>query len=904
MPPPSTAHETTDAALRSDIRRLGHQLGNTLVRQHGQHLLDSVEQVRMLARRLRQKGDGTDISWELADLLGDANTDEAILLVRAFTVYFHLANVAEQVHRIEDLNTGAPRQAHRIDETVRSLVEHGVSPVEIADLVNRTELRPVFTAHPTEASRRAILEKLAEIAELIEKRSEHRRTEGDLRRMDRRVEELIEAIWQTDEIRHERPDPFDEAWSVLYYIGQTVREAVPDLFDDIAAALESIGGQMDPTHAPIRFGTWVGGDRDGNPNVSPATTEAVLGLQRQRAIQLLVAEVTDLQNDLSVSTRVHGVTDELASAALADQDSFGDLLDRHDPEEPYRIRCTVMRQRLAETAETPPGTRAYGSPTEMDADLAVFDRSLRANGGALLADGRLTRVRRTLAMIGFHLAILDIREHTDRHHETLCGLFDAVGTDYANATPDQRSELLAAELESRRPLAPPHQADPTDALALFRTLRTILDRDGDDVIESYIISMTRGVEDVLAPVLLAREVGLIDLGSGVARLGFVPLFETIDDLRSIGPVLRALFAVEPYRRLVEIRGGTQEVMVGYSDSNKDGGITTSQWEIHKALRQINEVSKETGVDIRVFHGRGGTIGRGGGPTHASILSQPNGVLDGEVKFTEQGEVIADKYGLPEIANRNLDLALSALIESSLAHRTPRHDDGTITLWYQIMDDVSDASYNAYREFIETPGLVEYFGSSTPVEELGGMNIGSRPSRRASSTSGIADLRAIPWVFGWTQSRQIIPGWFGAGTGLAAARQAGLGDELRRMYDEWHFFRTFISNVEMTLAKTDLAIARHYVESLVDPELHHLFEMVVDENRRTAHEVATITGAGLLAEKPMLRRTLAVRDAYLDPLNVLQVELLARSRRGDDSPEAKRALLLSINGIAAGMRNTG
>ncbi|HBL07649.1 MAG TPA: phosphoenolpyruvate carboxylase, partial [Acidimicrobiaceae bacterium] len=519
------------------------------MRQHGQHLLDNVEQVRMLARRLRQKGDGTDISWELADLLGDADTDEAILLVRAFTVYFHLANVAEQVHRIEDLNTGAPRQAHRIDETVRSLVEHGVNPVEIADLVNRTELRPVFTAHPTEASRRAILEKLAGIADLIEKRSEHRRTEGDLRRMDRRVEELIEAIWQTDEIRHERPDPFDEARSVLYYIGQTVREAVPDLFDDIAAALESIGGQMDPTHAPIRFGTWVGGDRDGNPNVSPATTEAVLGLQRQRAIQLLVAEVTDLQNDLSVSTRVHGVTDELASAALADQDAFVGLLDRHDPAEPYRIRCTAMRQRLAETAETPPGTRAYGSPTEMDADLAVFDRSLRANGGALLADGRLTRVRRTLAMIGFHLAILDIREHTDRHHETLSGLFDAVGTDYADATPDQRSELLAAELESRRPLAPPHQADPTDALALFRTLRTILDRDGDDVIESYIISMTRGVDDVLAPVLLAREVGLIDLGSGVARLGFVPLFETIDDLRSIGPVLRALFAVEPYRRL-------------------------------------------------------------------------------------------------------------------------------------------------------------------------------------------------------------------------------------------------------------------------------------------------------------------------------------------------------------------
>ena len=421
----------------------------------------------------------------------------------------------------------------------------------------------------------------------------------------------------------------------------------------------------------------------------------------------------------------------------------------------------------------------------------------------------------------------------------------------------------------------------------------------------YIISMTRGVDDVLAPVLLAREVGLIDLTTGVARLGFAPLFETIDDLRSIGPTLTALFDVPEYRRLLDLRGGCQEVMVGYSDSNKDGGITTSQWEIHKALRVIRDVSQKSGVRIEVFHGRGGSIGRGGGPTHASILSQPNGVLDGVVKITEQGEVIADKYGLPYLASRNLELALSALVEGSLAHRNPRHSEEEVTRWYGIMDMISETAYDEYRRFVETPGLDEYFTASTPVEELGEMNIGSRPARRGSAKKGIDDLRAIPWVFGWTQSRQIIPGWFGVGAGLAATQEAGHGDELNRMLNEWHFFRTFISNVEMMLVKTDLSIARHYVESLVDPEYRNLLDVVTAENERAVGELTRLTGHDLLEDKPILRRTLAVRDAYLDPLNVLQVELLKRARtESERAADYQRALLLTINGIAAGMRNTG
>ena len=901
---PDRGSEPSDTALRSDIRRLGHQLGNTLVRQHGESLLDAVERVRMLTRNLRDQGSNEDVTAELHELFDDTDVAHAILLVRAFTVYFHLANVAEQVHRIEDLNSGSPNFANQFEETVQALTDSGIAPPEISNLVARAELRPVFTAHPTEASRRAILDKLAMVSRLIEQRSESRRTEADRRRIDRRIEELVEAIWQTDELRHVRPEPLDEARAVLYYLDLTVREAIPELLDEMQAALRSIGQALPTDRVPIRFGSWVGGDRDGNPNVSPATTDQVLGLQRRRALEILVDEVGALGHELSISTRVHGVSDELREAVDADRPALKDVQGRIDWSEPYRVRCEAIRRRLVASADGDTSRRGYRTPAHLDADLEVIERSLRENSGELLADGILSRVRRILQVIGFHFATLDIREHSDRHHEALATLFAANDLDYVGTSDADRADLLAAELASRRPLAPPSTPDDAGALALFRTLRTLMDRDGDAVIESYIISMTQGVEDVLAPVVLAREVGLVDLAHDTARLGFVPLFETIGDLRSIGSTLRALFAVEPYRQIVDLRGGTQEVMVGYSDSNKDGGITTSQWEIHKALRAIRDVSTETGIPIRVFHGRGGTIGRGGGPTHASILSQPNGVLDGEVKFTEQGEVIADKYGHPEIARRNLDLAFTAVLEASLAHKSPRHDEGTITRWYSIMDGMANDAYAAYRRFVETPGLVEYFTTSTPVEELGEMNIGSRPARRRGAPAGNADLRAIPWVFGWTQSRQIIPGWFGAGSGLAACRAAGHDDEMRRMFEEWHFFRTFISNVEMTLTKTDLTIARHYVERLVDPSLHHLFDTVVDEYHRTVGEVKAITGEDLLAEKPMLRRTLAVRDAYLDPINVLQVEMLHRSRAGEVSEELQRGLLLTINGIAAGMRNTG
>ena len=897
-----------DFALRNDIRRLGAQLGDALVRQHGPELLERVEQVRAMARSLRRDEES---GAALAELLDDVDVVEAIHLVRAFTVYFHLANTAEQVHRVEDLKAAGLAGSNRFAETVYKLLELGIDREEIVAATRNADLRPVFTAHPTEASRRSILDKLTEIAVLIERRGESGSGPADQGRIDRRIDELIDAIWQTDELRRERPDPVDEARSILYFLTEIAVDGVPELFDDVDDVLRDIGGSLDGPQVPVRFGSWVGGDRDGNPNVTPETTLEVLNFQRGRGLRLLVAEIEELSSELSVSTAVSAITPELQAQIEADRDDFPDVVSRFSrlsAGEPYRQRCSVIHQRLLEASAQPSGPRAYGSPADMEADLAVMARSLEDNGGSLLARGRLARVRRILAMIGFHLAILDIRENATAHHQALGELFAELGTDYRSLSRPDRTALLAAELESRRPLAPPAGSNAQGSLALFAALRLALDRHGDGVIESYIVSMTQGVDDVLAPAVLAREVGLVDIPGGIARIGFVPLFETIDDLRRIGTMLRELFTVPAYRRLVQLRGDRQEVMVGYSDSNKDGGITTSQWEIHKALREIAEVSAETGIKVAVFHGRGGTVGRGGGPTNAAILSQPAGVVDGAVKITEQGEVIADKYGLPRIAQRNLDLALSAVLEATVAHRRPRHGHGGVDVWNDVMELMSTRAYEAYRGLLDTAGFAEYFQTSTPVEELAAMNIGSRPARRSGTTAGIEHLRAIPWVFGWTQSRQIIPGWFGVGTALETAQQAGHGEQLQEMYEDWHFFRTFISNVEMTLVKTDLAIARHYVNRLVAPELHHFFATIADEHDLTVAHIAKLTGGALLSDLPVLKRTLAVRDAYLDPISVLQVELLARSRASVGPPEdtrrIQRALLLTINGIAAGLRNTG
>jgi phosphoenolpyruvate carboxylase len=636
--------------------------------------------------------------------------------------------------------------------------------------------------------------------------------------------------------------------------------------------------------------------------------------------------------ELASSTQIVDVSPELTASLAADAEVLPQVAAdraRINGEEPYRFKLSYVlarlegtRARLRSGAEHVPG-RDYADAGELVAELELLADSLRANDGSLAADGTVRRFVRVVRAIGFGLATLDVREHAEKHHAALAAAYDRLDeldTPYAELDRAARRALLSKELTGHRPLIGAAARSLTGTAAqvvqLFTTIRTALDRYGDDAIETYIVSMTQGVDDLFAVVVLAREVGLVDLsdssaaqgaGADVARIGFAPLFETVTELEAAEELLEGLLSDPSYRRVVAARGDLQEIMLGYSDSSKDAGIAASRWQIHRAQRALRDVARRHGVVLRLFHGRGGSVGRGGGPTGEAILAQPYGTLDGPIKVTEQGEVISDKYVQPRLARHNLEVAVSAALEASTLHRTSLQPRAVIDRWDTTMDLVAAKGQEAYRALVGDPGLVPFFLTATPVEELGNLNIGSRPSRRPGGPGGLADLRAIPWVFGWTQSRINVPGWFGVGSGLAAAREAGRADTLAEMYASWNFFRSFMSNVQMTLAKTDLGIASHYVEELVAPGDRAPFEAIRAEHARTVEQVLLLTGQDeLLQGAPVLRRTLELRDAYLSPLHALQVTLLGRSRAtgGAPDPALRRALLLTINGIAAGMRNTG
>jgi phosphoenolpyruvate carboxylase len=899
---------TSDDALRADIRRLGNQLGDALVRQHGPALLELVEQVRALGKSSR-RGGSTEAAAQLDHLLGALPIEEVIPLVRAFTAYFYLANVAEQVHRIDQL----PMDNLGLSATIDRVLEAGVDPSVTADVLGRLEMRPVFTAHPTEAARRSILSKTIYLEELIERRFDAGDSESPA--IDRRTAELIDQIWQTDELRLQRPSPVEEARSALYYLVQIANKVMPDLSEKVAFELSRLGLPAGPS--PIRFGSWVGGDRDGNPEVTPETTLETLLLQHDRGLRLLIESIEVLSEELSVSERLAPISEALSASLEADRHALPEVWRRErrrTASEPYRLKCSYIHARLINT-----GSRLqrglphsdgldYAHPSELLAELDLMAESLSRSRGQLIAGGAVERVRRTVETFGFQMAILDVREHAAKHRQAVGELFSLVDVDYPAMDAGERIAALSGELGGGRPLSgltTTLSAEASRTVETFHVIRQAKERYGDQVIESYIISMTETAVDVLEVALLAREAGLVDLRRGIARIGFVPLVETIEDLRNSGTLLDDLFGNPQYRRILSLRGDTQEVVLGYSDSNKEGGITTSQWEIYKAQRLMRNMAESHGIHLRLFHGRGGTIGRGGGPTHAAILAQPYGTVDGDLKVTEQGEVISEKYGHPAIAARNLELALAAVLESSLLHRRSRQPKEVLDRWTEAMDCFSAEAYASYREFVDHPSLVPYFLTSTPVEELGRLNLGSRPSRRPGGVGGIEDLRAIPWVFGWTQTRQIIPGWFGVGSGIRAARKAGYGDVMSDMVANWSYFTTFLSNVEMTLAKTDLDIAGRYVSTLVPAEHRGLLDQIRAEYELTTDELLALRGApGLLGDLPLLKRTLGVRDVYLDPINYLQVSLLARSRAGETGDDLNRALLLTVNGIAAGMRNTG
>jgi phosphoenolpyruvate carboxylase len=921
-----TSRASSDVRLRADIRLLGNLLGQTLVRQHGRGLLDLVEEVRALTKQIRAaEAEGRrdhDADRELTELLAGLDIETTIQLVRAFTAYFYLANVAEQSHRLDEESTRQGARRSMLETTVDRITAAGTDRALIESVVRRLELRPVFTAHPTEAARRSILTKTRAVAELLDERADPRMTSADMARTERRLAELIDLIWQTDELRRARPTPVDEARSAIFYFDEIFEEVAGDLYDELDYQFGRMGVDLHLDAAPLHFGTWVGGDRDGNPNVTPEVTFDVLETQHDHALRALIAAVEALSTEISTSERIVTISGELAESLGHDAELLPAVHQRFQElsaGEAYRQRCAFIHQRLvntrrriAEGAQHQPGLD-YAHSGELRDELLVMYRSLAANHGELIADGSLARLIRRVSAFGFHLAVMDIREHAAKHHTALGRLYDRQGRlDYGSLDREGRTALLFDELNGTRPLAPIAtvlEGEAARTLETFHTVRRALDRFGEATIESYIVSETRGADDVLAAAVLAREAGLIDLPSEVARVGFVPLFETIDEVRRAGEILQRLLACPPYREIVRLRGDIQEVMLGYSDSNKHGGITASQWGLYRASRALRDVAHSHGVELRIFHGRGGTVGRGGGPTGEAIMAQPWGTIDGRIKITEQGEVIADKYGLPALASANLELALSATIEASLLHRTSRQPGSVLTDWDAAMDTITAAAYDAYRALVDSPDLVPYFLTATPVEELAQMNIGSRPARRpggGDDNVGLGGMRAIPWVFGWTQTRQIVPGWFGVGTGLEALRRSGGGELIDHMYRDWSFFRTYISNVEMTLVKTDLSIAARYVEALVPETRRAPFDVIRTEHDRTVAQIKEITGeAELLDRYPVLQRTLAIRNVYLDPISYLQVALLERTRAaGAPDDELRRALLLTVNGLAAGLRNTG
>jgi phosphoenolpyruvate carboxylase len=857
----------TQEQLRADIRLVTTLLGETLVRNEGPDLLELVEKVR-------------------ASSVGEVDLPDlatTIKVARAFTSYFHLANVTEQVHRGRAMLADRAERGGWVERALSRMTE--VPPEDVA----RLAVRPVFTAHPTEAARRSILDKLRRVAALLDEPATNAR--------ERRLAEAIDLVWQTDELRIDRPDPLDEARNGIYYLEGLGATAVGDVLEELRDQLARRGVQL--SGSPLTFGTWIGGDRDGNPNVTPAVTLDVLRLQAEHGTRLLLSLLDDLRRELSVSERISGASPELLARldALLEEVSVEERYQRLNAEEPYRLFLTCLRERL----------RSGGFVGLLD-DLLLLQDSVRRHQGPLVAGGSVDRLVRTVSAMGLMLATMDVREHADKHHHAVGQLLDRtweLSFPYADLARHHRLAALSKELTSRRPLASrplPLDEEGSRTAGVFDAIAWALDTYGERAVESYIVSMTQGADDVLAAVVLAREAGLVDLADGVARIGFVPLLETVEELTRTAEVLTDLFSVPSYRQLLSLRGDVQEVMLGYSDSNKAGGIATSQWQIHRAQRVARDVAAGFGVRLRFFHGRGGSVGRGGGPTYDAVLALPNGAVDGEIKLTEQGEVISDKYALPVLARENLELLLAASLEATVLHKTARRTDEQGLRWDTAMDSVSSAAHAAYRGLVEDPDLPAYFLASTPVDLLGDLHIGSRPSRRPSSSAGIDGLRAIPWVFGWTQSRQIVPGWFGVGSGLAAVADRDL---LREMHRDWHFFRAFLNNVSMTLVKADLSIAARYVERLVDPSLHRLFDAIRAEFDRTVAQVLDVTGEPeLLGSDPVLLQTLRTREAYLEPLHHLQVELLVRQRAGEQDPLLARALLLTVNGVAAGLRNTG
>ncbi|ETT25043.1 phosphoenolpyruvate carboxylase [Rhodococcus aetherivorans] len=914
---PSGSRSATEP-LRQDIRLLGGMLGRIVREQSGEHLFALVERARVESFRVRR----SEIDRaEVAAMFADVPTDDTLPVIRAFSHFALLANLAEDLHRERrravHVRAGEPAQDSSLAATYRKLDAAELDPAEVAAALDGALVSPVITAHPTETRRRTVFDVQSRITDLMRRRE---RAEPDEHSdIDLQLWRQILTLWQTALIRLARLRIQDEIEVGLRYYDASLFRVVPALNAEVRRALRERWPGVPLLPDPlVRTGTWIGGDRDGNPNVTAEVVHRATDRAAATALGHHLAELEQLERELSMSARLVRITDDLGRLADASGD---DAPSRAD--EPYRRALRGIRGRLTATAarlldEPPPHAlpsplAGYDTPADLLADLDILDVALRAGGGAALADDRLAHVRGAVEAFGFHLASLDLRQNSEVHGRVIAELLAWAGVtdDYPTLPEDEKVALLAAELRTRRPLSAPGArlgADTTRELGVLRAAADAVARLGPQAVPHYIVSMCGSVSDLLEAVILLDEVGLVehDVAGPRCPVAVIPLFETIDDLRHGAEILTAALAVPEFRNLVDAAGGVQEVMLGYSDSNKDGGYLAANWALYRAELDLVEAARTAGIRLRLFHGRGGTVGRGGGPSYDAILAQPPGAVAGSLRLTEQGEVIAAKYAEPKLARRNLESLVAATLESTLLDVEGLGSDAAPA--YAVLDELAELARAAYSDLVhETPGFVEYFRTATPVAEIGALNIGSRPTSR-KPTSSIADLRAIPWVLAWTQSRVMLPGWYGTGT--AVETWIGGDDErlatLTGLYRRWPFFRTVLSNMAMVLAKSDLGLAARYAELVPDPDLRHrVFDKITAEHDRTVRTYLAVTGhPDLTADNPALARSVHNRFPYLEPLNHLQVELLRRFRAGEDTDRVRRGIQLTMNGLATALRNSG
>jgi len=877
-----------DARLREDVHLLGELLGNTIREQYGDDFLAKIEQIRKGAKADRRGAVSDKTAGdELSSSLNQLQEDELLPVARAFNQFLNLANIAEQyqlIHR-RDESQPAPFEARVLPELLARLQREGHSNESLARQLGRLEIELVLTAHPTEVARRTLIQKYDAIAAQLALQDHRDLTTAEREQIRERLQRLIAEAWHTEEIRRTRPTPVDEAKWGFAVIEHSLWHAIPNYLRKADHALHAATGLHLPLEAaPIRFASWMGGDRDGNPNVTAPVTREVLLLARWMAADLYLRDIDQLASELSM---------QHASPAL--QAKVGDSV------EPYRALLKQLRDRLRATRSWAQASLTVATPASADVlqhnrdllePLELCYQSLHECGMGVIADGPLLDCLRRAVTFGLFLVRLDVRQDSSRHTAAMTEITDYLGLGrYEDWNEEMRISFLMKELANRRPLLPGYFKPSADTAEVLNTCKEVAAAPAASL-GSYVISMAGAASDVLAVQLLLKE-------SGVQRpMRVVPLFETLADLDNAGPVIEQLLLLPGYRARLQ---GLQEVMIGYSDSAKDAGTTAAAWAQYRAQERLVDICREQQVELLLFHGRGGTVGRGGGPAHAAILSQPPGSVAGRFRTTEQGEMIRFKFGLPDIAEQNLNLYLAAVLEATLLPPPPPEP-----AWRHLMDELAADGVSAYRAVVrENPQFVEYFRQSTPEQELGRLPLGSRPAKRRAG--GIESLRAIPWIFGWTQTRLMLPAWLGWEAALSKALERGEGELLGQMREQWPFFRTRIDMLEMVLAKADADIARLYDERLVQPDLLPLGAHLRDLLSQACQVVLGLTGQSqLLAHSPDTLEFIRLRNTYLDPLHLLQAELLARSRQQEaaqDSP-LEQALLVSVAGIAAGLRNTG